>query len=126
MTTSDREAREGIVSLLFDLPDNVKDFHSNCTLDMCGAKRLRRDNPGISEEDLVKLYDSGTRFHGEILSVTDEGVKELSSFITKRITAKNADAIARMESTGKIESSNAEAAVLIGGKRLNMTQTTHM
>ena len=74
-------------------------------------------------EELVKRYDASTRFRGQILSVTEEGVKELSSFITKRITAKNADSIARMESTGKIESSNAEAVVLTGGKRLNMTQT---
>jgi len=98
-------------------------IHTKCTVDMCGAKRLRRDNPGISVEELVERYDAGTRFRGQILSVTDEGVKELSGFITKRITTKNADSIARMESTGKIESSNAESVVLTGGKRLNMTQT---
>lgn len=98
-------------------------IHTNCTVEMCGAKRILRDNPGISMEELVKRYDASTRFRGQILSVTEEGVKELSSFITKRITAKNADSIARMESTGKIESSNAEAVVLTGGKRLNMTQT---
>ena len=46
--------------------------------------------------------------------------------IIKRITAKNADSIAWMESTGKIESSNAEAVVLTGGKQLNMTLSTRL
>ena len=47
-------------------------IHTNCTVEMCGAKRFLRDNPGISMEDLVKLYDAST---------------ELSGFITKQIIA---------------------------------------
>jgi len=97
--------------------------HEHCTLDMCKVMRLQRDNPDLTDDELEALYDASARFKGKILSVDDEGVSELTSFITSRITRKNADAVGAMESTGKIESSNAQSVSLTSGKRLNMTQT---
>ena len=97
--------------------------HSSCTHDMCRYTQLLEDHPDWDKARLIKEHDDKNAFGGEILQVGEDGIKELTSIITKRINKQNADAICMMESSTPVEHMNGLVIKYTNAKRKNLTQT---